>query len=141
MTMRVIARKLTECLGQQLIVDKPPGAGGVIAATAATSAPPDGYTLLQIGNGAAISKLLFKSLPFDVEREFTPISGTAEFDLVLLTKSESPLKTMRPRAHARAGSISAPSPQGVREISPRSCSGSRQKLTLQSSPNARHQSS
>jgi tripartite-type tricarboxylate transporter receptor subunit TctC len=94
-TMRTIAQKLTQRLGRQFIVDNRPGAGGIIAAKAATSAPPDGYTLFQIGNGAAISKSLFRALPFDVERDFTPISLTAQFDLVLVTRPNSPLKNVR----------------------------------------------
>jgi tripartite-type tricarboxylate transporter receptor subunit TctC len=120
-TMRTIAQKLTERLGQQFIVDNRPGAGGIIAAKAATTALPDGYTLLQIGNGAAISKSLFKTLPFDVEHDFTPISCTAEFDLVLLTKSGSPLKTVKDiiaaaRAHPgrlNFGAIAAGSTQNL----------------------------
>jgi tripartite-type tricarboxylate transporter receptor subunit TctC len=120
-TMRTIAQKLTERLGQQFIVDNRPGAGGIIAAKAATTALPDGYTLLQIGNGAAISKSLFKTLPFDVEHDFTPISGTAEFDLVLVTKSGSPLKTVKDiiaaaRAHPgrlNFGAIAAGSTQNL----------------------------
>jgi tripartite-type tricarboxylate transporter receptor subunit TctC len=94
-TMRTIAQKLSERLGQQFIVDNRPGAGGIIAAKAAATAAPDGYTLFQIGNGSAISKSLFKTLPFDVQQDFTPISLTGLFDLVLATKAGSRFKTVQ----------------------------------------------
>ena len=59
-TMRIIADKLTQKLGQQFIVDNRPGAGGIVAAKAAAGAPPDGYVLHLTGNGTAISTALFR---------------------------------------------------------------------------------
>jgi tripartite-type tricarboxylate transporter receptor subunit TctC len=76
------------------IGDNRPGAGGIVAARAAASAPPDGYVLEVTGNGTAISAALFKQLPFDVVRDFTPIGITAFFDLVIATKAGSPLKSV-----------------------------------------------
>jgi tripartite-type tricarboxylate transporter receptor subunit TctC len=92
-TTRLIAQKLSERLGQQFIVDNRPGAGGVIAAKAGATAAPDGYTLTLTGNGTAISKSLFKSLPYDVLRDFSPISVMAWLDLLIATKASGPLKT------------------------------------------------
>jgi tripartite-type tricarboxylate transporter receptor subunit TctC len=91
---RIIAERLSFKLGQQFIVDNRPGAGGIVAAKAVASAPPDGYTLELTGNGTAISAALFKQLPFDVVRDFTPIAITAFFDLVVVTKSDGPLKAV-----------------------------------------------
>jgi tripartite-type tricarboxylate transporter receptor subunit TctC len=93
-TMRIIAERLSFKLGQQFIVDNRPGAGGIVAAEATASAPPDGYVLELTGNGTAISASLFKQLPFDVVRDFTPITITAFFDLVIATKAGGPLKSV-----------------------------------------------
>src|SRR5262252_3236611 len=93
-TMRIIADKLTQKLGQQFIVDNRPGAGGIVAAKAAAGAPPDGYLLHLTGNGMAISASLFKQLPYDVLNDFTPITITAFFDLLIATKRGGPLKTI-----------------------------------------------
>lgn len=93
-TMRIVADKLTHKLGQQFIVDNRPGAGGIVAAKAVASAPPDGYVLDLSGNGAAVSTALFRQLPYDVLRDFTPISITAFFDLIVTTKGGGPLKSV-----------------------------------------------
>ena len=92
--MRIIAERLSHKLGQQFIVENRPGAGGIVAAKAAAGAPPDGYVLHVTGNGTAISASLFKQLPYDVLRDFTPITVTAFFDLLIATKAGSPLKTV-----------------------------------------------
>lgn len=93
-TTRIVAQKLNERLGQQFVIDNRPGAGGIVAAKAGASAPPDGYTLTLTGNGTAISKSLFKSLPYDVLRDFTSISVMAWLDLLFATKASGPLKTV-----------------------------------------------
>ena len=93
-TMRMLAQKLGEKLGQQFVIDNRPGAGGINAHRAVISAPADGYTLVVSGNGSAISKTLFKSLPFDVLTDFTPISVTAYLDLLIATKADGPLKSV-----------------------------------------------
>lgn len=89
-TMRLVAQKLTERLGQNFIVDNRPGAGGIIAAKATLSYPPDGYTFYLGGNGTAISQTLFKSLPYKVLTDFTPVTALAQFDMLLATKADSP---------------------------------------------------
>lgn len=93
-TMRMLAQKLSERLGQQFIIDNRPGAGGILAHRAVLSGPPDGYTLVVSGNGSAITKTLFRSLPYDVLNDFTPISVTAFLDLLLATRTDGPLKTV-----------------------------------------------
>jgi tripartite-type tricarboxylate transporter receptor subunit TctC len=94
-TMRMLAQKLSERLGQQFIVDNRPGAGGILAHRAVLSGPPDGYTLVVSGNGSAITKTLFQSLPYDVLNDFTPISVTAFLDLLIVTKADGPLKSVK----------------------------------------------
>jgi len=93
-TMRMLAQKLSERFGQQFIVDNRPGAGGILAHRAVLSGPPDGYTLVVSGNGSAITKTLFQSLPYDVLNDFTPISVTAFLDLLLATKTDGPLRNV-----------------------------------------------
>lgn len=93
-TVRLLAQKLNERLGQQFIIENRPGAGGIVAAKAGASAAPDGYTLTLTGNGTAISKSLFKSLPYDVLRDFSSVSVMAWLDLTIATKADGPLKTV-----------------------------------------------
>jgi tripartite-type tricarboxylate transporter receptor subunit TctC len=93
-TMRLIADKLAQKLGQQFIVDNRPGAGGIVAAKAAAQAVADGYVLHLTSNGTAVSTALFRQLPYDVLRDFTPITITAWFDLIIATKSDGPLQTV-----------------------------------------------
>jgi len=93
--MRIIADKLGSRLGQQVVVDNRPGAGGIIAAKAASTAPPDGYTLLMTGNNNTISVALFKSLPYNILTDFVSISTTSFFDLLIVTRADSPLKSVQ----------------------------------------------
>jgi tripartite-type tricarboxylate transporter receptor subunit TctC len=93
-TMRLLGQKLTERTGQQVTIENRPGAGGVVAAGAVTSAQPDGYTLFVLSSGIAISKSLLKVMPFDPVAAFAPISTVAYFDLLVLTRAQSPLRTM-----------------------------------------------
>lgn len=94
-TMRLVAQKLTERLGQNFIIDNRPGAGGIIAAKATLSYPPDGYTFYLGGNGTAISQTLFKTLPYNVLTDFTPVTALAQFDMLLATKADSPYDSVR----------------------------------------------
>lgn len=94
-TVRVVAEKLSEKLGQQFIVENMPGAGGITAARSALQGGADGYTLALMTNGTAISVPLFKKLPFDPVKDFTPISTLGYFDFVLLTPGSSKIKTVQ----------------------------------------------
>ena len=94
-SMRIWAKMLSDSLGQNFIVENKPGAAGIIAARAAATAAPDGYTLVLIGNSYAISTALFKSLPYDVVKDFTPISAIATFDFLVATKKDSKFKSMK----------------------------------------------
>jgi tripartite-type tricarboxylate transporter receptor subunit TctC len=93
-TTRIIADKLGDKLGQRIIVDNQPGAGGIAAARSVLAAPPDGYTLAVITNGTAISVPLFKTLPFDPVADFVPISAMGTFDLALAANASSPYHTL-----------------------------------------------
>ena len=88
-TVRVVAEKLTEKLGQQFVIENLPGAGGITAARAALQATADGYTLALMTNGTAISVPLFKKLPFNPVKDFEPVSSLGYFDFLFLTGGTS----------------------------------------------------
>ena len=95
LTMRLLAQKLTERTKQQVVIENRPGAGGLLSAKAVLDAPPDGYTLGVIGNGQAIAMSLFKRRPYNVLTDFTFVSMTARFEMLLALKADSPLKTLQ----------------------------------------------
>jgi tripartite-type tricarboxylate transporter receptor subunit TctC len=93
LTARAVAQKLTESLGQSVIVDNKPSAGGIVAGELVNKADPDGHTLLLMSNGTAVSTGLFKSLPFDAQKDFAPISTLATFDIALIAPEGGKFKT------------------------------------------------
>src|SRR5215831_16843210 len=94
LTVRLLAQKLTERTKQQVVIENRPGAGGLLSAKGVLDAPPDGYTLGLFGNGQAISMSLFKSRPYNVLTDFSFVSITARFEMLLAVKANSPLKTL-----------------------------------------------
>src|SRR6266852_1750511 len=94
-TARVLAQRLSRALGQQVIIDNRPSAGQIVATEAAMKAEPDGYTLLWLNQGHAVSVSLFKSLPYDPVRDFAPISTVGFFGLALLVNSDSPYRSLK----------------------------------------------
>jgi len=93
-TARIVAEKLGDKLGQRFYVENQPGAGGIAAARAVISSPPDGHTLALLTNGTAISVSLFKKLPFDPLKDFAPISSLGFFDFIFATGAGSQFKTL-----------------------------------------------
>jgi putative tricarboxylic transport membrane protein len=107
-TMRMVAQNLSQQLHQQFFIENRPGAGGIVGMQSAKEAPADGYTLVMLGGGLTIAKALFKSLPYNIEADFTPISTTASYGLVIATKAGSPYKTINDviaAAKARPGTL------------------------------------
>src|SRR5262245_1614415 len=94
-TMRLVAQDLSKRFGQQFFIENRPGAGGIVGMQAAREAPADGYTLVMVGGGLTIAKALFKSLPYNIETDFIPISTTASYGLVITTKANSRYKTIK----------------------------------------------
>ncbi|HZQ72599.1 MAG TPA: tripartite tricarboxylate transporter substrate binding protein [Burkholderiales bacterium] len=94
-TARVLAQKMSDTIGQQVLVDNRPSAGGIIASEAVAKADPDGYTLLFITNGNAVSATLFKSLPYDAVKDFAPVSTVGFFDLVLIVSGDSGIASLK----------------------------------------------
>ena len=95
LTMRLLAQKLTERTKQLVVIENRPGAAGLLAAKEVLKAPPDGYTLDVIGNGQAIAMSLFKTRPYNVLTDFTFVSITARFEMLLAVKADSPLKNLQ----------------------------------------------
>ena len=83
-TARAVGQKMSQGLGQPVVIDNKPGAGGVVAGDMVAKAAPDGHTLLLISSGTAVSASLFKTLPFDTVADFTPVAQLASFDLVIV---------------------------------------------------------
>src|SRR6516164_2769558 len=93
---RAVANALSESLGKQFIIDNRAGAGGNIGGTAVAKAAPDGYTLLFTTPApVSLNKFMYKSLPYDPERDFTPIVLVAKSPLIIVAKLDFPAKTLR----------------------------------------------
>ncbi len=103
LTARAVGQKLGDQLGQAVVIDNRPGAGGVTAGSLVAQAQPDGYTLFLMSNGTAVSEGLFKSLPFDAQKDFAPISLLGTFDIALVVAENSRFRTLADLlAHAKA---------------------------------------
>ncbi|HTO51141.1 MAG TPA: tripartite tricarboxylate transporter substrate binding protein [Burkholderiales bacterium] len=89
---RVVSQKLSEQTGQQFLVENRPGAGGNIGAEAVAKAPADGYTLLVATTAHAINPSLFKSLNYQLLKDFTPVSQLTSGPLVIVVNPALPAK-------------------------------------------------
>jgi len=92
---RIIALRLSERLGQQVVVDNRPGAAANIATEIASKAAPDGYTLLIISPSVAINASLYSKLNYDLVRDFAPISLVTTGQYVVVTHPSLPTKTIK----------------------------------------------
>lgn len=95
LTARTVAQAMAASLGRPIVVDNRPSAGSIVAGQAVAKAEPDGHTLLLMSNANAVSASLFKKLPFDVVKDFAPISTLGFFELVICVPAESRFKTLR----------------------------------------------
>jgi tripartite-type tricarboxylate transporter receptor subunit TctC len=93
-TVRIVAERLGEKLGQSFVIDNQPGPGGINAARAALQGGADGYSLALFSNGTAVASGLFKNLRYDPVKEFAPVSALGYFDFVFATGGESRFKTL-----------------------------------------------
>ena len=92
---RAIGEVMSKSIGQPVIIENMPGAGGATAALAVARAQPDGHSMLWVSSQNAIAPSMFKALPYDWSRDFTPVGPMATFDFVLFVQKDSPLKTVR----------------------------------------------
>lgn len=88
-TIRLLSEKLSARLGTPVIVDNQPRAGGITAATQAMGAKADGYTLIVLSGSTAISVSLLANMPYNPEKDFTPVSGISTFANILATSGNS----------------------------------------------------
>ena len=91
---RTVAPKLGDALGQQVIVDNRPSAGGIVAAEAVAKADPDGHTLLLISGGNAVSSSLYKQLSYDPINDFAMVSSLGFFELAIVVDPTSPITSL-----------------------------------------------
>lgn len=91
---RIYGQKLSEDLGQPVIIENKPGAGAIVATEYVSKAAPDGYTLLVGATGMAINQSLYTKLPYDSVRDFVAISELASFPLIMVVNASSPIKSV-----------------------------------------------
>ena len=113
-TARTVGQKLSQALGQPVVIDNKPSAGGIVAGESVAHSEADGHTLLLISSGTAVSAAIFRSLPFDTQKDFAPVSQLANFNLVIAVSSTSRFKTIADLLeHGRAnpGQLNIGTPQ------------------------------
>jgi tripartite-type tricarboxylate transporter receptor subunit TctC len=92
---RVIGSEITKLTGQAVVIDNKPGAEGQIAAQAAAQAAPDGYTIfVTTQTTQAINQHVYKTLPYDPVKSFTPLSGLSRGAQIVMVRNELPVKTV-----------------------------------------------
>jgi tripartite-type tricarboxylate transporter receptor subunit TctC len=93
---RVVAQKLSDSLGQPVLVENKPGASGIIAAEFVAKAPADGYTLMMAPSGPMVfNAVLFPKLSYSPVKDFAPVAMVASFPLIAVVNANTPVKTMR----------------------------------------------
>jgi tripartite-type tricarboxylate transporter receptor subunit TctC len=106
---RTLSDELSRRWGQQIVVENRPGAGGTIAEAAAAKAKPDGYTLILVASGHAITSYLYPGLPYDPLHDFTPLSLVGSSPNMMLVREDSPLRSIADvlaAARAKPGELS-----------------------------------
>ncbi|MBI2317137.1 MAG: tripartite tricarboxylate transporter substrate binding protein [Betaproteobacteria bacterium] len=94
MLARLIAAKLQERLGQPVVVENKPGAGGMIGHDYVAKSAPDGYTVMVMSNAITMVQSVYKSLPYDVMRDFAPIGIGATVPVVVVVANKVPVNTI-----------------------------------------------
>ncbi len=105
---RVLANELGKPIGQQFVVENRPGAGNVRGSDVVAKSAPDGYTLLMSASTLAINHVMYKQLPYDVARDFAPITQMVSLPNVLVVGIDTPFRTFEDflsTARAKPGSL------------------------------------
>ena len=92
---RLLGQKLTERLGQPVVIDNRPGGNGVIASEELLKSPADGHHMLLVVNTHAINPLMMARLPYNTERDFAPVSTLYRFDLIMVAHPAVPANNLR----------------------------------------------
>ena len=111
--VRLIAEGLQERLGQPVVVENRPGAGGVIGADAAVKAPADGYTILSVGNFHFTTAALREKMPYDAVKDFAGISLISSAPIVMVANKDFPANSL-----AEVIALTKKSPDGLTYTSP-----------------------
>lgn len=104
-TLRLAGEPLGDILGQRLVMENRPGAGGVAATSTMLNADADGYTLIVLTNGTSIAETLFTDLPYAVTEDLVPISAVAWFDLVLMVNPDAGYDSLQNLLAARGDDL------------------------------------
>jgi tripartite-type tricarboxylate transporter receptor subunit TctC len=92
---RLVAQKFSESLGQQVVVDNRAGASGIVGTDLAAKAAPDGYTILMMSLTFAVNPSLFRKLPYDTQKDLTPVTLVASAPLMLVVHPSLPAKSVQ----------------------------------------------
>ena len=92
---RMVAAKMPEALGQNIVVENRTGAAGSIGAATVAKSPPDGYTILVVSSSYSINPSLYSNLPFDPQKDLTPVSLLAEAPFILVVHPSVPVRTVK----------------------------------------------
>ena len=95
LAVRPVAQKLYELLGQPFVIDYRAGANGIIGCDLVAKAPPDGYALVVISSSFTINASTYAKLPFDPQRDFTPVSSIATSDIIFIVNPTVPVKSIK----------------------------------------------
>jgi tripartite-type tricarboxylate transporter receptor subunit TctC len=93
-TARTVGQVVSQTIGQQIVIENKPSAGGIVAGEQVARSEPDGHTVLLISSGTAVSASLFKTLPFDTLKDFAPVTTLATFELGLVVNETGRFKTL-----------------------------------------------
>jgi len=110
---RALAPKMSEILGQQVVVDNRAGAGGNIGADFVAKSPPDGYNIVIASNQVTMNPWIYSKLPFDIAKDFSPIAQIASVPMLLAINPEVPAKNLQEfiaLAKAKPGSLNYSTP-------------------------------
>jgi tripartite-type tricarboxylate transporter receptor subunit TctC len=105
---RILSPKLSERLGQQIVIDNRPGAGTMIGIELAAKSPPDGYTILVAPSTLALNPVVYKKVPYDVIRDLTPITQIVGSTSIIVVHPSLPVKSVKELiafARARPGQM------------------------------------
>ena len=92
---RALGNRLSEGLGEQVVIDNRPGAGANIGADIAAHSPADGYTLFMVTATHAINATLYKTLPYNLEKDFTPVTELGTTAMVVIVHPTVPVKSVK----------------------------------------------